>query len=196
MERNDARAEGNSNEHAQAEDALMPGDVGEQAKTFDRLKMTQFSLDGAADAIFWIEPDARFLYVNDTACRSLGYSREELLSMRVYDIDPVFKEADWVESWERLRRQGSFTMESLLRAKDGRTFPVEIASNYLNYGGKECDCAFVRDITERKRAEEQIRISEQRYRVLADNIGLGIAQVDVDFFCVEYCKCRTDSTVQ
>lgn len=180
MERNDGRAEGNSDELGQAENALMAGELNEQMKAFDRLKMTQFSLDRAADAIFWIEPDARLFYVNDTACRSLGYSREELLSMTVYDIDPDFQETVWAKSWERLRRQGSFTIESVHRAKDGRTFPVEIAANYLNYGGKECDCAFVRDITERKRAEEQIRISEQRYRALADNIGLGIAHVDID----------------
>ena len=181
MERNDGRAEGNSNEHGQAENELTAGDIGEQTKVFDRLKMTQFSLDRAADAIFWIEADARLIYVNDTACRSLGYSREELLSMTVHDIDPDYQEAVWAESWERLRRVGSFTIESVHRAKDGRTFPVEITANYLNYGGKECDCAFARDITERKRVQEQLRVSEQRYRALADNIGLGIVQVDVDY---------------
>ncbi len=180
MGRDDGRAEGNSNEHSPAENELLPDDLGEQTKAFDRLKMTQFSLDGAADAIFWIEPDARFFYVNDTACRSLGYSREELLSMTVHDIDPDYQETVWAESWERLRRVGSFTIESVHRAKDGRTFPVEITANYLNYGGKECNCAFVRDITERKRVQEQLRLSEQRYRALADNIGLGMAQVDLD----------------
>ncbi|MHC4702451.1 MAG: PAS domain S-box protein [Planctomycetota bacterium] len=180
MERNDGRVEGNSDQTAHHENDSMPGDIAEQTKTFDRLKMTQFSLDGAADAIYWIEPDARFFYVNDTACRSLGYTREELLSMTVHDIDPDYQEAVWAASWERLRREGSFTIETIHRAKDGRTFPVEITANYLNYGGKECDCAFARDITERKRVQEQLRDSEQRYRALADNIGLGITQVDLD----------------
>ncbi len=180
MGRNDGRAEGNSYEHGQTENELISGDTGEQMKAFDRLKMTQFCLDHAADAIFWIEADARFIYVNETACRSLGYSREEFLSMTVHDIDPNFPKEAWAKHWQQLRREGSFTIESVHRAKDGGTFPVEISVNYLNYEGKECNCAFARDITERKHADELVRVSEQRYRTLAENIGLGIAHVDVD----------------
>ena len=180
MGRNDGRAQGNSNEHGQAENELISGDVSEQTKAFDRLKMTQFCLDRAADAIFWMEADARFIYVNETACRSLGYSREEFSSMTVHDIDPNFPKEAWADHWQQLRREGSFTIESVHRAKDGRTFPVEISVNYLNYEGKECNCAFARDITERKHADELVRVSEQRYRTLAQNIGLGIAHVDID----------------
>jgi len=180
MERNDGRAKGNSNEYGQTDDELISGNVSEQTKAFDRLKMTQFCLDRAADAIFWIEADARFIYVNETACRSLGYSREEFSSMTVHDIDPDFPRKAWAEHWQQLRREGSFTVESVHRAKNGRTFPVEISVNYLNYEGKECNCAFARDITERKHAEELARVSEQRYRTLAQNVGLGIAHVDID----------------
>ena len=136
MERNDGRAEGNSNGPSPAENELIRGNVSEQAKAIDRLKMTQFCLDRAAEAIFWIEADARLIYVNETACRSLGYSREELLSMTVHDIDPDFQEEAWSKSWERLPRLGSYTLESVHRTKDGRTFPVEITANYLNYQGK------------------------------------------------------------
>ncbi|MHC4354791.1 MAG: PAS domain-containing sensor histidine kinase, partial [Planctomycetota bacterium] len=59
-------------------------------------------------------------------------------------------------------------------------FPVEITANYLKYGAREYNCAFARDVSERKRAEELIRVSEQRYRTLAENIGVGIAHVDMD----------------
>ena len=180
MEKDYGRAEDNSLEYGRAENELMPRDISARTKAFDGLKMTQFSLDHAADAIFWMEADARFVYVNERACRSLGYSREELLSMTVHDIDPNFPEEAWAEHWEQLRRQGSFTIESVHCAKDGTTFPVEITVNYLNYGGKECNCAFARDIAGRRQIEEQMRVSEQRYRTLADNIGLGIAHVDTD----------------
>ena len=180
MGRNDQRAKGTPSEYGQTDDELRPGDLNERAKTFDRLNMTQFCLDHAADAIFWMEADARFVYVNERACRSLGYSRKELLSMTVHDIDPNFPKEAWAEHWGQLRREGSFTIESVHRAKDGRTFPVEISVNYLNYEGKECNCAFARDITERKHAEELVRVSEQRYRTLAQNVGLGIAHVDID----------------
>jgi PAS domain S-box-containing protein len=180
MERNDDRAQGNSSQNGQAEDRSICVDGSEQTKAFDRLKMTQFCLDHAADAIFWIEADARFIYANETACRSLGYSREELLSMTVHDIDPNFPAEAWPGHWQQLRREGSFTIESVHRARNGRTFPVEISVNYLNYEGKECNCAFARDISERKHADELVRVSEQRYRTLAQNIGLGIVHVDID----------------
>jgi len=180
MEVNDRRAEGDSQAYGQTEDELMLGEAADPGAAPEELRIAQFCLDSAADAIFWMQADARFTYVNETACRSLGYSREELLSMTVHDIDPNFPKEVWAEHWGQLRRQGSFTIESLHRAKDGRTYPVEITVNYLKYGAKEYNCAFARDVTERKRAEELIRVSEQRYRTLAENIGLGIAHVDID----------------
>jgi len=146
----------------------------------DQLKITQYCLDNAAEAIYWMTANARFTYVNETACRSLGYSRRELLSMTVHDIDPNFPKEVWADHWQQLQRRGSFTFESLHRTKDGKTFPVEITVNYLKYGTREYNCAFVRDITERKEGIQQLRTSEQRYRTLADNIGIGIAHVDID----------------
>ena len=180
MEMENEKAEGSSGAYSQVENGLTLGDIAESREAADKLRITQFCLDYAADAIYWMGADARFTYVNETACRSLGYSREELLSMTVHDIDPNFPKEVWAEHWEQLSRQGSFTIESVHRAKDGRTFPVEITVNYLKYGAKEYNCAFVRDVTERKHAEELTRVSEQRYRTLAENIGLGIAHVDID----------------
>jgi PAS domain S-box-containing protein len=121
------------------------------------LRLTQFSVDHAGDAIFWLAPDGRFLYANSTACRRLGYSREELLSMTVHDIDPNFPAEVWPDHWRELKQRGSFTFESRHRAKDGRIFPVEITVNFLAFAGGEYNCAFAREITERKRAEEALR---------------------------------------
>jgi PAS domain S-box-containing protein len=129
-------------------------DISERKRTLDTLKITQFCLDHAADAIFWIEPEARFVYVNDAACRALEYSRQELLSMTVHDIDPNFPKEVWPEHWEQVRRRGSFTFESNHRTKTGRIFPAEITINYINYKGKEYNCAFARDITDRRKAEQ------------------------------------------
>ncbi len=126
----------------------------ERRKKEHALQLTQFAVDRAADAIFWMGPDARFFYVNDEACRSLGYSREELLSMTVHDIDPNFPEEVWPAHWEQIKQRGSFTIESSHSAKDGRVFPVEIILNYLKFNSNEYSCAFARNITERKKAEE------------------------------------------
>ncbi len=128
-------------------------DISERKKARDGLQVTQFCLDHAADPVFWIEPNAGFVYVNDAACRTLGYSRDELLSMTVHDIDPNFPQEAWAEHWEQVRSRGSSTFESSHCTKDGRVFPTEITINYLNYDGKEYNCVFARDITERKQAE-------------------------------------------
>ena len=107
--------------------------------------------------MFWLGSDARFFYANARACRHMGYSREELLSMTVHDIDPNFQAEVWPKHWEETKQRGSFTFESQHRTKDGVLVPVEITVNYLEFEGKEYNCTFVRDITDRKRAEEALQ---------------------------------------
>ena len=128
-------------------------DVTDRKQAEEALRFTQFAVDHTADAAFWIKPDGRFFYVNDAACRALGYSREELLSLGVADIDPHFLERVWPDFWTNLKQSGTMTFEALHKARGGRTFPVEIRANFVEFEGNEYDCAFARDITERKRAE-------------------------------------------
>jgi PAS domain S-box-containing protein len=140
----------------------------ERKQSAETLRLTQFSVDRSVEAIFWIGPEARILQVNEAACRALGYSRKELLAMTVHDIDPQFPAEIWGEHWENLKRRGSLVIETYHRTKDDRTFPVEVAANYIQFGGKEYNCAFARDISERKRSELALRLSEQRFRAIAD----------------------------
>ncbi|MFQ5456862.1 MAG: PAS domain S-box protein [Myxococcota bacterium] len=125
----------------------------ERRRHEDALRFTQFSVDRSGDASFWMGSDARFIYVNDAACQSLGYTREELLTMSVPDIDPLHTAEEWPETWQGVRAGTTDTFESVHTRKDGTRFPVEIAVNYLEFGGKEYNCAFARDISARKRAE-------------------------------------------
>ena len=134
-------------------------DVTDRMRLERALRLTQFSVDHAGDAVFWLGSDARFFYANARACQHLGYSREELLSMTVHDVDPDFPAEVWPKHWEELKRRGSFTFESRHRTKEGGLVPVEITVNYMEFEGKEYNCAFVRDITERKQAEESLQKS-------------------------------------
>ena len=120
------------------------------------LRLTQFSVDHAADMLFWIDPNGRLSYVNETACSVLGYSHDEFLSMAIYDFDPNFPEEAWPEHWEEVKRRGSFSLESQHRTKDGRIFPVEVTVNYIEFEGREYNCASARDVTERKEAEKEL----------------------------------------
>jgi PAS domain S-box-containing protein len=126
-------------------------DITERKQAEEMLLLTQFSVDHAGDPIFWVAPNARIEYANIKACEHLGYSREEMLSLTVHDFDPNFQADVWPKHWEELKQRGSFTFESVHRTKDGRLIPVEITVNYLGFAGKEYNCAYVRDISDRKR---------------------------------------------
>jgi PAS domain S-box-containing protein len=148
----------------------------ERKKAEEARHFTQFAIDHSSEAAFWMASDARFIYVNEAACHALGYSEEELLQMTVHDIDPDFPQEVWPDHWAELKRRGSFTVESHHRTKEGRIFPVDITANFLEFGGKEFNCAVVKDITERKQAEEALRESEAALRSIfrAAPTGIGV----------------------
>jgi PAS domain S-box-containing protein len=122
--------------------------------------LLSFALDNVREAAFLIDDRGRFQYVNEEACRAVGYTRAELLGLGVTDIDPEFPAERWSDHWRDLQAQRSLSFESRHRTRDGHTFPVEVSANYLEYGDRAYNLALVRDITERKRAEEALRRSE------------------------------------
>ena len=144
----------------------------------DALRFTQFAVDHNSDATYWVRSDGRISYVNHAACQALGYSYQELISMRVPDIDPEFPDEKWGAHFLEIKEAGSMTFEAQHRTKSGRLFPVEILANYLAYDDQEYLCAYVRDITERKRAEEVLRESESKYRELFESAYDIICLVD------------------
>jgi two-component system NarL family sensor kinase len=89
-------------------------------------------------------------------CLDLGYSREELLLMRIYDIAPEIDASVWPARMIALRRDKSLTMFGYHRRKDGTTFPVEVNVNFVKLD-REYLVAVVRDVTERKQTEEALR---------------------------------------
>ncbi|MBN2445590.1 MAG: PocR ligand-binding domain-containing protein, partial [Phycisphaerae bacterium] len=163
------RVEERTAELAQANRELQQ-EVVERQHAEDSLRRMQFAIDRASEAVFWISPTAHILYANDTACRALGYTRDELLQLRVQDVNVGIAAGGWQEYWEELKHRGALTTESEHRTKDGRRFPVEIVANYFRLGDDEFSCSFTRDITDRKQAEQSLRESEQQLRIRLDYI--------------------------
>ena len=154
-------------------------DVTARRQAEDDLRMAQFALDHCPYAIYWVDVNARFVYVNHAACAMLGYCQDELLTITVRDVDPEYPADTWAH-WQRRKQQAPVTFESHQRTKNGRLFPVEVTVNYLEFNGREYMCGFVRDITKRKRSEEALKRSEERYRILVEGSieGISIATYD------------------
>ena len=144
----------------------------------EELRLKSFTIDNLAEEIIWTTPDGRIWNVNDVACEKLGYTREELISLTVADIDPLFPKEAWQPHWEEMKVKRSLQFESLHKTKNGRIYPVDIITNRFTHNGLEYNCAIVRDITEYKRMEKALRDSEERFRTLCDSAPIGIFMVD------------------
>lgn len=119
------------------------------------LELREFALNHAHEAVYLIDEAGRFVEVNDEVCRTLGYRRDELLGLSALDFHQEFPAASWPAHWAELKASGSLTIESVHLQKDGQPVPVEIVANYCEVEDRGYSLTFVRDITERKLAENQ-----------------------------------------
>lgn len=125
----------------------------------------RYVFDNLNDAIFFHDLTGQFLQVNQAACRQLGYSRAELLTMTVQHLHSPEVAVRFNGSMERLLKEGRLLSESSHRRKDGSFIPVEISARLIEYKGQPAVLGIVRDISERRRAEVEI---QEQNRKLAD----------------------------
>jgi PAS domain S-box-containing protein len=149
-------------------------DITERRQAAEALQRTQFALDHAVDAVYWIDQQANILYANEAASAMVGYSLDELRAMTVHDLNPHFQADVWPGFWAESRLRKSIAVETVHRTKGGQVIPIEVHVNHLAYEGHEFHCAFVRNIAERKRTEKLLRSSEEKLRqaLAASNTGL------------------------
>jgi two-component system cell cycle sensor histidine kinase/response regulator CckA len=152
--------------------------VTQRHKAEGALRLTQASIDVAAEMVAWFTPDGRVRYANDSTCRTLGYSRDELVQMTALDFTPGFTWEQYAEHWREVREKKSFTLEVTHRRKDGSKYPAEVLVNHVVYGGQEYIFAYGRDITSRKQAEEALRESEAKANALIKYAPTGIYEID------------------
>ncbi|HEY9671743.1 MAG TPA: PAS domain S-box protein [Waterburya sp.] len=165
-------------------------DITDRKQTEQALRFAQLALDRASDFISWCNSEGRFLYVNEATCKALGYSKEQLLSMTLHDVKPSFAKDAWLPYWQNLKQLGALNnIETYVCTKDGRTIPVEITTNYLEFDGQEYHFSCARDITARKQAEVAIRESVNQLRTITDNIPALLAYVD-DQGCYRFVNQR------
>ena len=140
-------------------------DITDRKTLEDELRLLKVSVDRAADEVFWLDFEGNILYVNDSACRITGYSREEFLAMKIFELDPDFNREIWDKTIVVLKEKKTLLFTTRHRCKDGSIIDVEIMSVYVNKDDKEYSFAFVRDISWRKKTERALIESEKRSRL-------------------------------
>ena len=131
--------------------------------------LTQTSLDGFLIS----DSSGRILEANDTFTKILGYTREELPGLTIMDIEAPESPGKTVARIRSAIEAGSDRFQSRCRRKDGSVIDVEISAQYVNEPDDRF-FVFVRDISEIKRAEETIRKSEERFRILVNNLPVKV----------------------
>jgi len=127
-------------------------------------------VEQAADAIFVHDLEGNFVDVNRQACESLGYSREELLSMSVADVEMDYAQGSLEKLWEQITSGPPRTLGGTHRRKDGSTFPVEVRLGMFEAEERPLMLALIRDVSGRREVERKIRETEDRYRTLVEQI--------------------------
>jgi PAS domain S-box-containing protein len=154
----------------------------------ESLKLTQFAMDKMADMTFWAAMDGRIIYVNESACTTLGYTKDEFMKMKILDIDADFDEKKLILHLEEVKERGCLKNEARQVKKDGTIIPVDLTINYLKNDDKEYICTFAKDITNRKLAELALKDSEEKFRALVEQNISGIFVIDSKENIVVYNK--------
>ncbi|WP_158870169.1 PAS domain S-box protein [Maribellus comscasis] len=166
--------------------AVVFNDVTGRIEKEDRLKLFKASIDHASEEIYWLNKTGAIEYVNEKTCENLGYSKEELLKLTIFDVDPTFSKKNWDKLWkgfqnQKEKRTASYVFETTNQRKDGSIYPVEVHSIHLWLDNRELQIAHVHDISNQKHNEDILRQSEEKYRLLFENLTVGFTLQRVIF---------------
>ncbi len=143
-------------------------------------------------ALFWIHSTGQLLDANDSACRTLGYRREELQAMAVWDIDPGFPAERWPDHWRELCQARTLHFQTTHRHREGLLIPVAISAHYTQLDGHEYNCALAHEITEPWQTEHALHESEERLALALAASNQGLYDLDITtgniIFSDEYAR--------
>lgn len=166
-------------------------DVTKQKNAEDELKRFKFMADNASDIFMLLRADGSIAYVNNVALDDWGYSEDESLTMNVDDVDIYHDDATFNRAFKQAQQQNIPQYETLYRRKNGSVYPVEINMVSLMLSDKPYLFAVARDITERRKAREELIQINQRLEIALEAGRLGSYELDLEtgiMFCTPQCK--------
>jgi diguanylate cyclase (GGDEF)-like protein/PAS domain S-box-containing protein len=132
-------------------------DVSERDQAQRQLLLTRHAVEQANDALLQVGPDGAVRDANAAACRLLGLTREQLLRLRVPDVDTQVDETQWPQRWREMRERGSLRFETNVRHHDGHELPVDVSVSLVTSGDETFAHVCIDDLRERRAAEQRIR---------------------------------------
>ncbi|MCO5947973.1 sigma 54-interacting transcriptional regulator [Mucilaginibacter flavidus] len=129
-------------------------------------RLANYTFHNLYEGVFWTDLYGHILKVNDTACQMLGYSRDELQALNLADIDTSEILNDLSSFGKKLRAQKIVAFESRQKHKNDILLDVEVTCHYQVHNDREVTCIFVRDISERKLAEEHLKLGNSQLQLL------------------------------
>lgn len=139
-------------------------DISSKKQNEKELRMLKYSIDNSTVSVFWIKPDSTIFYVNNAACEILNYKKEELMKLKVTDIDAKITTEQWQAYYQNTKKNHSTSFESIQITKDGIKIPISVNSKYLFYENQEYIISFAIDIHERKQAEEELLLRTKQLK--------------------------------
>jgi PAS domain S-box-containing protein len=163
--------------------AVTARDITERRQTELALKESEEKyraiMDYAGDAILIADLHGNLLDINRQGERLLGYTKDEIVKMRVPQIHPREELERVAAAFEAAGRgETAYYNDGFVLTKDGRKVPIDITANAIEYGGKKVGLAIFRDTTERKRAEAAVRASEVKLEELIGSVAEGVISID------------------
>jgi PAS domain S-box-containing protein len=166
--------------------------ITEQKKAEEALRESEEKyrelINGMNDTAWVIDLDGKIIDVNDAAVKVTGYSREELLSMGLQDIDSGLDYEKIIGLVKGMPSDEIPVFETTHTTKYGETIPVEISSSLITYMGKQAILSIARNITERKQIEQQLKESEEKYRKQFENAMDAIVLADAETGIIVDCN--------
>ncbi|MEM1325163.1 MAG: sigma 54-interacting transcriptional regulator [Bacteroidota bacterium] len=149
-------------------------DISRKKEVAKQLRMKEFMLESVSDMVFWINNEGKFIFVNDAVAVAHQSTKKELLGKHVWDVAPLVEAELWEERWEWFRKEKHVSYESIHSRKDGSHFPVNVSVNFLQFEEKEYIAAILRDITESKQKEAELKaviekLDKLKERLQAEN---------------------------
>ena len=172
--------------------AVFGKDITEHKLQEKELSLMAEMVDSAPDSITVHDMDGNFLYANRETFDMHGCTKDEFMSINLHDLDVPESEALLEERFRLISQEGEAFFESSHFRKDGTVFPLRIRAKVVEWDGRPAVLSIASDITEQKRSERDLRISEERFRLLSDVTMEGIV-IHKNGVAVEvnaaFCRC-------